>query len=82
MDAETNIHGLSDMKELAETLEKLGYLHTVQFEDNLSSHKTAAVEQAWKQYLPSRLQSLYPSNLAWCLQVIDRHIGKQPRVTI
>ena len=82
VDSETNIHGLSEMKEFAENMESLGYTDPLQFEDNLSSHKTAEVLQAWKQHLTSWSQRLYPAKLTWCLQVIDRHIGKQYKVKI
>jgi hypothetical protein len=81
VDSATNIHGLSEMEELAEALELLGF-SPVQFEDNLSAHLTAEVKQAWGQYLPRWLQRLYPPKLTWCLQVVDRHIGKQYKVTI
>ena len=51
------------------------YSQTVQFEDNLSSHKTAAVTSFWKTIKCS--QRLYPPDLTQVLQPIDRHIGIQ-----
>jgi hypothetical protein len=80
VDAQTNIHGLSEMAELGAALQAQGFTHPVQFEDNLSSHKTKEVQAARRKYLGSWSQRFYPARLTWCLQVLDRHIGKQYKV--
>ena len=49
------------------------YEQAVQFEDNLSSHKTQACIEFWRNSNCS--QRLYPPDLTHVLQRIDRHIG-------
>ena len=72
MDSRTNIHGIVNAGAACGVSEP-----EVKFEDNLSSHKTEEVIEAWTKYLPNSTQMLFPANMTWCLQPIDRHIGKQ-----
>jgi hypothetical protein len=81
LDSQTNIYGISQMTDLNATMEEL-CLKAVQFEDNLSSHKTEEVIEAWRTFIPSFKQCLFKPNLTWCLQPIDRHLGKQYQVLL
>ena len=68
VDTETNLYGLDKAKRIFER-----YDECVQFEDNLSSHKTAAVNEFWKS--SNCIQKLYPPDLTHVIQPVDRHIG-------
>ena len=70
VDAETNLYGLMKAKSVLEQ-----YDEAVQFEDNLSSHKTDTVNEFWDSSKCYR--KLYPPELTQVLQPIDRHIGIQ-----
>ena len=68
VDSETNLYGLSKAKIV---LQK--YPHSVQFEDNLSSHKTPMVK-AFQEKVTCN-QRFFPPDLTQVLQPIDRHVG-------
>ena len=48
-------------------------IQSVQFEDNLTSHKSPQVLAYWDKL--NCVQKFYPPNLTQALQAIDRHIG-------
>ena len=56
------------------------YPHSVQFEDNLSSHKTPEVLAFWETIKCSQI--LYPPDLTHVLQPVDRHIGIQYKTAV
>ena len=56
------------------------YPHCVQFEDNLSSHKTPEVLAFWETIKCSQI--LYPPDLTHVLQPVDRHIGIQYKTAV
>jgi hypothetical protein len=76
VDARTNVYGLEKtMKPIDEWLASEGF-DRVQFEDNLSAHKTDAVAEYWKENLKNFLDPrYYPAQLTLLLQAIDHHIG-------
>lgn len=73
-DSETCVYALEALKE--DVVSAMNGLNPVLFEDNLSSHKTNIVEEAWKSKLPGWRHHFFPPNLTWALQPVDRHIGK------
>ena len=75
VDTETNLYGLSKANVVFEK-----YAQAVQFEDNLSSHKTPAVLAY--QRTTNCSQRLYPPDLTQVLQPIDRHIGIQYKTAV
>jgi len=75
-DSETNVMHLKRLKNLHDSMAGQGF-KCVFFEDNLASHLTAQSRNAWKEYLPTSKQKLFPPNTTYCLQPVDRHIGIQ-----
>jgi len=46
----------------------------VLFEDDLPSYKSKLVEEFWRSSLPSWKRVVFPQNISWCLQPIERNV--------
>lgn len=78
VDARTHMVGLKEvLGPVDELLASEGStMKGIVIEDNLSSHKTDAVDQFWIDELPNFEPALFvPPNMTSYLQVVDRHIG-------
>ena len=79
VDAQTNIYGI---EEQAKNPFFTSGEEFIQLEDNLSSHKTEAVDRAWRLHLPHWIRRYFPAQMTWCLQPIDRHVGKRYKIAV
>ena len=75
VDAKTNLYGLTKAKEFFDKWDK-----SVQFEDNLTSHTTPAVNDFQQSLTCVRI--LCPPDLTQVLQPIDRHVGIQYKTDV
>ena len=76
VDTRTNIFTIEKASECVSDWLKEEDILGVQFEDNLSSHKTEESQSAWKTSLPNfRPPRYYPPRLTGVVQSIDRHVG-------
>lgn len=75
VDSETNLYGLYKAKPILEACDR-----SVQFEYNLSSHKTKSVQKFQSETRCTQI--LYPPDLTHVLQPIDRHIGNRYKTAV
>ena len=83
VDAETNQHGLEmNMVAMNDFCEEMN-LPGVQFEDNLSSHKTNASLDRFSELLPKFAKPQYfPPGTTYCTQPVDRNVGKRYKTPV